>query len=60
MNLLNIKVTVNETYIQVPVKENKNSLYIKFSNLELSKVSKTDQNASFNQILLFVAKSISQ
>jgi DNA-dependent RNA polymerase auxiliary subunit epsilon len=60
MNLLNFKVTVNETYIQVPVKENKNSLYIKFSNLELSKVSKTDQNASFNQILLFVAKSISQ
>ena len=60
MNLLNIKVTVNETYIQVPVKENKNSLFIKFSNLELSKVSKTDQNASFNQILLFVAKSISQ
>lgn len=60
MNLLSFKVTVNETYIQVPVKENKNSLYIKFSNLELSKVSKTDQNASFNQILLFVAKSISQ
>jgi len=56
---LHIKVKVNETFIQMPVKENKNSLFLKFLNLELKKISKTDMKASFNQILLFVAKSIS-
>eukprot|EP00347_Sterkiella_histriomuscorum_P015009 403358661 len=51
-----LKAQIANSYVQIPLKENKNSMYLKIKEINISQ-EKGVNNIDYDQIMLFIAKS---